>query len=532
MRTRPLPSHSIHSRWAASSSSRARRPICAAMPSASAANASVSACACRRCARLWSSRHVRTSPARSRDAAISSSGVSQTVSASGIASRSSAVSGCPSSSVKANRPPGRSAAAISPISASLSSKASIVSSRSTTSNGPAGRGGISATAKLQGRSPACSRAMATALALASTPRSSQPSSRVSRRPGPAMPQHRSSTFVPGPMPACIARVRISPAVMKLSCPTNSPGAYAATRARCERPVERRSVVLSHVDRHPGGKECGRACVRIDVTVPRTQVLGGTVQVGPAIGLIAQVAAARRPGRDRRARRRRLGRRPRLRDHHGDGTRARGRARSGCVAGPVVGDARPGHPRRRRRRAGRGLLRTRHAGRAARGAGRRRARAGPRRRLARAPHRDRDRAGRALRRRGRRVPDPRAQRLRRPHRRRVGARDRRGALPVPPRRVAAAVDARAAPAAPVAQGRRGRPGDRAHGRGGRRPAPVGHAGDPPRRARRPRGVRGRVRVVAVAPPARRARAAAPRDRRGVHGRSPCCWSGPRWSRRTR
>src|SRR5687768_10145016 len=34
------------------------------------------------------------------------------------------------------------------------------------------------------------------------------------------------------MPTWTARARISPAVMKLSCPTNSPGAYADTRARC------------------------------------------------------------------------------------------------------------------------------------------------------------------------------------------------------------------------------------------------------------------------------------------------------------
>jgi hypothetical protein len=92
------------------------------------------------------------------------------VSAPGIAARSAAVSGDPSSSVKANRPPGRSAAAISRTSASLSSNASIVSSRSTTSKGPAGRGGTRVTAKRQGRSPARSRAIATALALASTPR--------------------------------------------------------------------------------------------------------------------------------------------------------------------------------------------------------------------------------------------------------------------------------------------------------------------------------------------------------------------------
>ena len=206
--------------------------------------------------------------------------------------------------------------------------------------------------------------------------------------------------------------------------------------------------------------------------------------------------------------------------------ARGVARApGAWQGPSLGDARPGHPRRRRRRAGRGLLRTRHAGRAARGAGRRRALAGPRRRLDRAPHRDRDRAGRALRRRGRRVPDPRAQRVRRPHRRRVGARDRRGALPVPPRRVAAAVDARAAPAAPLAQGRRGRPGDRAHRRGGRRPAPVGHAGasSSPRSSpsRRPSGEC--VWWLWRRRPAERA-PLHPGARRGVHGARPAAGLG--------
>ena len=67
-------------------------------------------------------------------------------------------------------------------------------------------------------------------------------------------------------------------------------------------------------------------------------------------------------------------------------------------------------------------------------------AGRRRRLDRAAHGDGDAARRAVRRRGRRVPDPRPQRVRRPLGRRVGARDRRGALRVPRSRVAAAVDA--------------------------------------------------------------------------------------------
>ena len=110
--TRPASSHSTHSRWAASSSASARRPICAVISAASAAYARTSACAVARCARLWSSCHVTTSPARSSDAASASSGVSQTVSGSGIAARSAVVSGGPSSSVKAKRPPGRSAAPI------------------------------------------------------------------------------------------------------------------------------------------------------------------------------------------------------------------------------------------------------------------------------------------------------------------------------------------------------------------------------------------------------------------------------------
>ena len=169
-RTRPSSSHSTHSRWAASSSSSARRPMCAAMFAASATNAPASACAVAPCARLWSSCHVSSSPARSRSVVNSSSWVSQTVSASGIAACSAFVSGGPSSRVKAKRPPGRSVAAISRTNASLSSKASIVSSRSTTSKEPARRGGTCAIAKRHGRSGARCRAMATALALASTPR--------------------------------------------------------------------------------------------------------------------------------------------------------------------------------------------------------------------------------------------------------------------------------------------------------------------------------------------------------------------------
>jgi hypothetical protein len=63
-----------------------------------------------------------------------------------MAARSAAVSGAPSSSVNANRPPGASAAATARWSGSLSSIASIASSRSTTSKGPSGSGGACATA--------------------------------------------------------------------------------------------------------------------------------------------------------------------------------------------------------------------------------------------------------------------------------------------------------------------------------------------------------------------------------------------------
>ena len=133
---------------------------------------------------------------------------------------------------------------------------------------------------------------------------------------------------------------------------------------------------------------------------------------------------------------------------------------------------------------------------------------------------RDRAGRALRRRGRRVPDPRAQRLRRPHRTARGcSRSARRATCSSSASGCCRGCARRS-AAPLAQGRRGRAGDRAHGRGGRRPAPGGHGGDPPRRARRSRGVRGRVRVVAVAPPARRDRAAPRRPAGRRRRRSRC------------
>jgi len=51
------------------------------------------------------------------------------------------------------------------------------------------------------------------------------------RPGPATPQHRSSTDTPGAIPALTAKERISAARMKLSWSTNSPGGKADRRAR-------------------------------------------------------------------------------------------------------------------------------------------------------------------------------------------------------------------------------------------------------------------------------------------------------------
>ena len=92
------------------------------------------------------------------------------MSASGIAARSAALKGAPSSSVNAKRPPGASAAATARTSAPLSANASIVSSSSTTSKLPGGSGGTAATANRHGNPSARERAIATALALASTPR--------------------------------------------------------------------------------------------------------------------------------------------------------------------------------------------------------------------------------------------------------------------------------------------------------------------------------------------------------------------------
>jgi len=135
------------------------------MAAASAVNASTSETAVAWWERLQSDCQRTTIPAPSSSAPISSSGVSQTVSASGMRARSGPVSGRPSSSVNANRPPAASAPEIPSSSARLSANASIVSSRSTTSNVPRGSGGTLATSKRQGRPRARARAMSIALAL-------------------------------------------------------------------------------------------------------------------------------------------------------------------------------------------------------------------------------------------------------------------------------------------------------------------------------------------------------------------------------
>ena len=129
----------------------------------------------------------------------------------------------------------------------------------------------------------------------------------------------------------------------------------------------------------------------------------------------------------------------------------------------------------------------------------RARARLRRRTGRTAHRDGVGAGRAAGRRGRCLPDSRAQRGGRPLGRRLGARDRRGALRVPRGRVGVRLDARAAAAARLAQGRHGRAGNHADGRGGGDPAAAADPRRPRRRARPARRVVRTRRLVAVAAP---------------------------------
>src|SRR4051812_18526013 len=117
-----------------------------------------------------------------------------------------------------------------------------------------------------------------------------------------MPQHRSSTVTPGPMPALTASARISPAVMKLSCPTNWPDACADTRARFSARSNgaRSSCLIAVVPSRPSARDLAapgsgglrrRAERRDKVHGRRTPEFGGKVrasQAGPATGLIAQV----------------------------------------------------------------------------------------------------------------------------------------------------------------------------------------------------------------------------------------------------
>ena len=374
-----------------------------------------------------------------------------------------------------------------------------------------------------------------------------------------MPQHRSSTVTPGPMPACTARARISPAVMKLSCPTNSPGAYADTRARCSARSNgaRSSCLMAVLPAAPSapdlaaagaGKVRRRASVRINVSPRRTHDSEARCEEsgGPGDRADRPGAAARRPGGDRRARRGRLGRRRRLRRDHGGGAGARPRAPSAVTRlGPAswvtlaratlaVGvaalvadsfahdtpvallvtlaavalalDAVDGWLARRTGTAS--ALGARFDGEVdaflilalsvyvapAFGAWV----------LAIGAARYLFLAGEWL------LPWMRA--------------------PLPPRRWRKVVAAAQGIVLTVAAAERAAPG--------------AHAGAPGRRARRAGGVGRRVRVVAVAPPATpcatgaggvrrsaRARAAARGHRRGAHGRSPCCSSGPPSSRRT-
>ena len=123
---------------------------------------------------------ARASPARSRALTRSGRGVSHTVSDRGIRSRSAGVRGLPSSTVKAKRPPSGSAEATVRSRARLSRNASRVSSRRTTSNGPAGTGGTVAT--LEPASEPVSRGPPTCQRRR-RPGSRPPPGRCSRAPG-------------------------------------------------------------------------------------------------------------------------------------------------------------------------------------------------------------------------------------------------------------------------------------------------------------------------------------------------------------
>ena len=157
-----------------------------------------------RCARLQSSCQRTTRPLRASSSRISSSGVSQTVSASGMTARSGSVRGEPSSSVKAKRPPTGSARETPSTNVSLSGNASIVSSKQHDVE-RAGRErrdlrDLEAAGQAVG-----ARAGDVRPRLRSSRHrgSSQPSSRVRNRPGPgdsaAQVEHRDAGRDPRPL---------------------------------------------------------------------------------------------------------------------------------------------------------------------------------------------------------------------------------------------------------------------------------------------------------------------------------------------
>ena len=91
--------------------------------------------------------------------------------------RGAGVSGSPTSTVNAKRPAGANPAATASNSVTLSAKASMVSSSSTTSKRPDGSGGTVATSKRQQRFPVRSRARAMARGLERPRRRRSPASR-------------------------------------------------------------------------------------------------------------------------------------------------------------------------------------------------------------------------------------------------------------------------------------------------------------------------------------------------------------------
>ena len=245
------------------------------------------------------------------------------------------------------------------------------------------------------------------------------------------------------MPACAARARISPAVMKLSCPTNSPGAIRRTRARGAGPGRTaRGRPASWPDRWRHRWILAQGAPGRSDRALASELMSTVDVLTTSEARCEPVRRARRSGCSPRCCCSPSWRRP-------PGLGAAGWVVGVACAVTMAAALARGLARRRGDRLGPAswvtlaratlavgvaalvadsfahdtpvaLLVTLAAVALALDAGRR---------VAGAADRDGDRAGRALRRRGRRVPDPRAQHLRRPHVRRVGPRDRGGALPV-------------------------------------------------------------------------------------------------------